>query len=469
MSTTIAVTGAIEIGDAPPGIAIMRVEPAALAESGAAAALFDVRAFESSDAMAKARSAFFGRALAVVRADGVEEILRWLRPEDDVCTTDEPAILVAHRLFRLATVRDPLTGLGSRAALEAVLARRLALASRAEPISLAVLDIDRFKAVNDEHGHAKGDAVLAELGRRFRQHAAGAPAIGRIGGEVFAVVLEAGERDALERTEALRTALVAEPIAGIALTMSAGVATADRPSTASALSRRAEEARYHAKSRGRDRTIHADALERTNELGGLDPRVAGFEDFTRVIADRVANAIAGRGRRLFDELREQADVDVLTELFSRRYFERRLPFELEHATETGASLVLALLDIDHFGRVNKEHGWPTGDRVLAEVAHVVRSTIRATDWVARYGGEELTIVLAGATLDDASGVLERVRAAFEAHSLRSIDGAPVSVTVSIGAARAEPGDEPLDLVERASNQLLVAKREGRNQLRAAAP
>jgi diguanylate cyclase (GGDEF)-like protein len=108
-----------------------------------------------------------------------------------------------------------------------------------------------------------------------------------------------------------------------------------------------------------------------------------FEYAARDLTEKAAETIARRGRRLFDRLRETADLDGLTSLYSRRYLDRRLAFELEQAGLRGRAVTVALLDVDDFGRVNKEHGWPTGDLVLMTVADRIRKHVRPTDWVAR--------------------------------------------------------------------------------------
>jgi diguanylate cyclase (GGDEF)-like protein len=87
---------------------------------------------------------------------------------------------------------------------------------------------------------------------------------------------------------------------------------------------------------------------------------------------------------------------VLTGLANRRYLDRRLPFEIQQARERGRPLSVGLLDVDHFGGANKDHGWPSGDKILDDTAARIRDALRASDWAARYGGEEiLDRVLAG--------------------------------------------------------------------------
>ncbi len=355
-----------------------------------------------------------------------------------------------------------LTGLATRHPWGRELERALSSASVERPVSIVAIDIDHFKAVNDQHGHSAGDSVLSALGERLLSQCGTEPLIARVGGEEMAILVSGGEERATEIAERVRTMVEAEPLAGIAITVSVGAASTETPMASAELVRDANQALYAAKAGGRNRVVHATALARKNAQAGKDDDLAGFEDFTRVIAERVAEVITRRGRRLFHELKEQADMDALTQLYSRRYLDRRLPFEAEQAEAGSVPLTVALLDIDHFGDVNKTHGWPTGDRVLSELAEVVRSTIRGSDWVARYGGEEICVVLTNTALDEAAPVLERIRAAVESHQIEGTQGQRVNVTVSIGAAERDTEEAVAALVERASDNLLAAKRSGRN-------
>ena len=141
-----------------------------------------------------------------------------------------------------------------------------------------------------------------------------------------------------------------------------------------------------------------------------------------------------------------------------------MPFDFEEAIEKGVPLTVALIDVDYFGAVNKEHGWPTGDRVLSEVSERVRKSVRSSDWVARYGGEELCIVMYGTDIESAQGVLERVRSVVAARPFEGVDGVKLDVTVSIGAAQCD-GAEVLDtLMQRVSEQLLTASAAAATEL-----
>jgi two-component system cell cycle response regulator len=196
----------------------------------------------------------------------------------------------------------------------------------------------------------------------------------------------------------------------------------------------------------------------------IDRRCDIFDEVANVCAQRMAEEMSARLHELFESLRADAELDALTGLFNRRRLERCLPQELAEAQRDGYSLTLALVDVDHFGRVNKMHGWPNGDRVLAALALRMRQSIRSTDWVARYGGEEFCIVLREASLDEACEILGRVRLAVNSEPFAIKHSTPCRVTVSIGATEIADTDDRESLLERASRQLLTAKRDGRDRI-----
>jgi two-component system cell cycle response regulator len=161
-------------------------------------------------------------------------------------------------LARLAR-RDPLTGLPNRRALEEELARETARAARAgTPLSAVALDVDRFKLVNDAHGHAAGDAVLAEIAARAAAALRAGDLLARIGGEEFAALLPGADLDhAAEVAERIRARVAAGPVeaAGraLAVTVSLGCAALAPGEDGRALLARADERLYAAKRAGRDR------------------------------------------------------------------------------------------------------------------------------------------------------------------------------------------------------------------------
>ena len=158
--------------------------------------------------------------------------------------------------------------------------------------------------------------------------------------------------------------------------------------------------------------------------------------------------------------RRRSTLDPLTGLFNRNALEQRLselngqpcdPFE-------GQSHAFLLCDLDHFKRVNDQHGHATGDAVLQDVAYTMRATLRAGDSIYRVGGEEILVMLPGAGHEDALEIAERLRVA-----VRERRPVGVSVSLSIGAAVAEPGVvDTDDMLSRADAALYAAKAAGRD-------
>src|SRR5262249_31364810 len=137
------------------------------------------------------------------------------------------------------------------------------------------------------------------------------------------------------------------------VTVSVGVSTARRPLPAEDLLRQADVALYSAKGAGRNRAVHHDAVEREARHSGGDVRIRAFATRPRGPSERGTGAVARRGRLLLEALQDQADRDGLTGLFNRGCLDRRLPREADEARLARRRLCLALLDVDHFGAVNK--------------------------------------------------------------------------------------------------------------------
>jgi diguanylate cyclase (GGDEF)-like protein len=148
--------------------------------------------------------------------------------------------------------------------------------------------------------------------------------------------------------------------------------------------------------------------------------------------------------------------DGLTGLFNRRFFETALGREVERAHRYGVRVSLLLLDLDGFKAVNDTRGHQEGDRVLQQVAAVVRRHLRSTDLPCRFGGDEFAIILCDTPEDEALAVAERIRADVEA-------AFELPVTISAGLATLPVyGTSAGELVAGADRALYAAKRAGRN-------
>lgn len=166
--------------------------------------------------------------------------------------------------------------------------------------------------------------------------------------------------------------------------------------------------------------------------------------------------------------RRLAALDELTGVANRRSIIAALDRDVARAVRTREPLSVMMVDIDHFKRVNDEHGHLAGDQVLRTVVDVVRRRLRSQDIVGRYGGEEFLVVLCDTPLNGAQQLADQLRAAVQAaHSF--CDGQAVAVTVSVGVfgGRLEAGDGWDQLIHAADNALYRAKQCGRNRVEVA--
>ncbi|MES2390652.1 MAG: GGDEF domain-containing protein [Acidobacteriota bacterium] len=174
----------------------------------------------------------------------------------------------------------------------------------------------------------------------------------------------------------------------------------------------------------------------------------------------IALFVAETQRRLHDETRK----DPLTGLRNRRAMEEIATQELQVARRTGSPLMLLMMDIDHFKKLNDTWGHALGDRALRAIGGVLLTVTGADERVTRMGGEEFAVLLPGCDIEGACRFAERLRATVEGLRLTE-KGEVASCTVSIGIGEWEQGDEGwADMLRRADEALYRAKREGRNRV-----
>jgi diguanylate cyclase (GGDEF)-like protein len=183
------------------------------------------------------------------------------------------------------------------------------------------------------------------------------------------------------------------------------------------------------------------------------------------------------GRKVLEEkLSALAMTDALTGLWNRRAFDQALRREWKRAVRDESQLSLLLLDLDHFKLLNDQYGHPLGDECLTTVASAISDTVRASDVVCRWGGDEMAIILPGTDHAGAARTAEKVRAAVEALRFRARKNADewVSVTASVGVVTAisQPDGSvttPQNLLLAADKALYKAKHDGQNQVVVAPP
>jgi diguanylate cyclase len=169
-------------------------------------------------------------------------------------------------------------------------------------------------------------------------------------------------------------------------------------------------------------------------------------------------------RRELDEYKRIANTDSLTRLFNRRAFDEKLAaiYDTQFGRNT-TSLIIG--DIDHFKNINDTFGHPVGDKILATVANVIKSSVRKDVFVARTGGEEFAIILESATQEEATVTSERIRRSLETtpfkNSKTGVNYGPV--TLSLGLCLASEAENPQDLYQKSDVALYCAKSNGRNR------
>ncbi len=162
------------------------------------------------------------------------------------------------------------------------------------------------------------------------------------------------------------------------------------------------------------------------------------------------------------QLVEQAFKDTLTGLYNRRFFDKTLDDEIQRAQRYNRDLSLIMIDIDHFKKFNDTYGHQKGDDVLHTVASILIENSRNSDIVARYGGEEMSIILPETPVDKAALVGEKIRSKVEANTDRR-EG--VKITISIGVAGLNAKNKNAEeIISSADAALYTAKNEGRNRV-----
>jgi len=186
-------------------------------------------------------------------------------------------------------------------------------------------------------------------------------------------------------------------------------------------------------------------------------RLLGFVLLYRSV---VVEGIQKPYRSIFNELNDLSQTDGLTGLFNHRHFMESLSRACETSKRTGRSLSLLVFDIDRFKNINDTYGHTIGDKVLQEVAVLVKEHVRASDIVCRQGGDEFSVLMVDCPQDSTERIIDRFRKTF---LLATLTEEGIRLTVSGGLVPYR-GEDPIDLVTRADRLLYSAKNDGRNRI-----
>ncbi len=159
------------------------------------------------------------------------------------------------------------------------------------------------------------------------------------------------------------------------------------------------------------------------------------------------------------QIEQMSRTDFLTKLNNRSELYERLSYETKRATRTKEPLSVVIFNIDEFKKVNDQYGHPMGDKVLTEIAKIITSSVRATDIVGRYDGEEFMIILPACKAENAIIVAEQIRESVELNTFN--DEFKITVSGGINQFQGESADQCIDLVEKL---VLKAKQNGRNRI-----
>jgi diguanylate cyclase len=165
-----------------------------------------------------------------------------------------------------------------------------------------------------------------------------------------------------------------------------------------------------------------------------------------------------------NELEKEALLDPLLQINNRRSYDWKIGEAIRDYHRTGLPFSLIMIDVDHFKEVNDRYGHRAGDKCLYELAKLVEDSIRKVDFVARYGGEELVIILPGSIVENTRRIAEKIRDRIDKTRFDYQDQV-IHITISLGVTQVTPSDSSSDeLFERVDKAMYYAKRKGRNRV-----
>ena len=365
---------------------------------------------------------------------------------------------------------DALTLVGNRRAFETDIARCLADFHRAgQAFALAMIDLDKFKRLNDTYGHQAGDEVLRGTGRVLRRVLPESESIARYGGEEFAVIFNRATRAEVQRalTRLRKTMEGSEfEFAGgkLQVTISIGAAEVMDKDDLEAIVQRADAALYASKEAGRNCGHWHDGRKILPIVDEEHPPVPVMVEPPKPVrVSKPAAPPATAEEAVVEDPRIERLDDDLPSLLNRTAFCQHVRSRVAEWKRGGPTLTLVLVEIDHFEGLVRLYGAKFRDLLVTSLARVVFAGVREMDPVARYSTSCLAFLLPNAPLFDAIRVADQIREA-TTQIILSAGGAKVGLTVSIGMIEPGSADDMMTLFRKAETALDASRQCGGNCL-----
>jgi diguanylate cyclase len=203
-------------------------------------------------------------------------------------------------------------------------------------------------------------------------------------------------------------------------------------------------------------------------VDGLITATKVMESHNRALEERLtaSNAEVNQLKEKLETIQKEALTDPLTGLANRKCFDHALETAIAEATHSKQPLCLLMGDVDHFKKFNDTWGHLTGDQVLRLVSKCLKDSVKGRDTAARFGGEEFAVILPGTSIVNGRTVAEQIRHTVENKKIvkKSSGETLGSITLSMGVAVYDPGENSDHLIQRADACLYSAKRAGRNRV-----
>jgi diguanylate cyclase (GGDEF)-like protein len=365
---------------------------------------------------------------------------------------------------------DALTLVGNRRAFETDIAQCLADFQRTgQGFALAMIDLDKFKRLNDTYGHQAGDEVLRGTGRVLRRVLRESDSISRYGGEEFAVIFQRATIEEVQRAlTRLRNAIAKTvfefPGGTLQVTISIGAAQVTGDDSTVTIIERADAALYASKEAGRNCCHWHDGSKIVPILDDeARPVPAAAEQLPAADAAAPAAPHTDVERPIAGDPSLEAIAGELPELLNRTAFCQHVRSRVAEWKRGGPALTLVLAEIDRFDSLTQTYGTKFRDLMVTSLTRVVFAGLREMDMVARYSASCLGFLLPRAELFDAIKVADRIREA--ASEVRiTVAGKKVGFTVSVGLIEAASADDMVALFRKAEMALDAGHQRGGNCL-----